>query len=589
MSRKHLLKDSALERLGTLLAAVQNAEAADTEWRARANIHFLRNYTTEPLDPYITFHLMRDDLLPEITHGGYGTMVQELLDPKSPIASNPPDMLMLSQLVEFLDPAAVDSGWRADAAIRELNALLETLVAQDSSLVIANTFVAPIDVILDEQQSSWQQEIDRLNAALQDFAARHADRIVICDWSALIANLGDRKFIDRRFWRSSQAPFRPVFLDLYARRIASFVRARFGLAKKLLVLDCDNTLWGGIVGEDGLSGIELGPDSAHGAMFKHFQQQVAALHQQGVMVAICSKNNEADVWEVLENHPHAILRKTQLVTWRINWEDKASNIASMVRELNIGMDSVVFVDDNPRELALIADRLPEVTLLAVPDDLSAYENLLTRDGLFQTVSQSAEDRSRTRMYQEQHARSEERNRFEDLDNYLKSLETVARIGIADKESIGRIAQLTQKTNQFNLTTRRYTEAEIRAILSDPNSAVFVMAVSDRFGDMGKTGVFIAKRTGDLTTIDTLLLSCRILGRRLEIAFADQCMQSLERDWGVTSWRAEYIATRKNQQTESFWEQLGFHVVEGDDSRKTYASEPNSRDADYSSIIIVEKE
>lgn len=192
MSRKHLLKDSALERLGTLLAAVQNAEAADTEWRARANIHFLRNYTTEPLDPYITFHLMRDDLLPEITHGGYGTMVQELLDPKSPIASNPPDMLMLSQLVEFLDPAAVDSGWRADAAIRELNALLETLVAQDSSLVIANTFVAPIDVILDEQQSSWQQEIDRLNAALQDFAARHADRIVICDWSALIANLGDR-------------------------------------------------------------------------------------------------------------------------------------------------------------------------------------------------------------------------------------------------------------------------------------------------------------------------------------------------------------------------------------------------------------
>jgi FkbH-like protein len=587
VSRKQLLKESALERLATLLAAVEAAARSDAPWRAEARIHFLRNYTTEPLDPYLRFHLMREDLRPTITHGGYGTVAQELLDPESDVSKTPPDILVLSQLVEFLDPAATRDGWTADVAIAELTALLKTLVDQSSALVVANTFIAPINRLMEDPDPAIRGEIRRLNDKLRSFVEENTDRIVICDWSEASAGISTADLVDTRFWRSSQAPFRTVFLDRYARQIASYVRAGKGLTKKLLILDCDNTLWGGVVGEEGHSGIQLGPDSRPGEYYYRVQQLIVDLHQRGVMIALCSKNNEEDVWQVFDEHPHAVLQKSHLVAWRINWDDKAQNIGSIVRELNIGMDSVVFIDDNPRELALIAEQLPDITLLAVPEDLSLYERKIVQDGWFNSVSRSEEDKRRTRMYRDEHARSEQKQRFRCLDGYLRSLETVARIGPVGEAEISRAAQLTQKTNQFNLTTRRYSEADIRGFVADADSAVFIMAVSDRFGDMGNTGLFIARRDGASAIIDTFLLSCRILGRRLELAFADQCMRSIEEHWKVCEWRAEYIATRKNRQTEHFWEMVGFRSVGEDSAAKLYISGIGSRIVDYQEIITVE--
>jgi FkbH-like protein len=589
VSRRDLLKESALNRLASLLAAVDKAARAKAAWRAEARIHFLRNFTTEPLDPYLAFHLMRDDIRPTITHGGYGTAIQELLGKNPDNSEGLPDVLVLSQLVEFLDPSVARKGWVADAAVAELSAILHTLIDRSSAVVVANSFIAPIDQALEYASPGIQRGIDQLNDALRAFADRHPDRIFICDWSSASAGIAVSKLLDMRFWRSSQAPFRPLFLDRYARQIASFVRASVGLARKLLILDCDNTLWGGVVGEEGLSGIQLTPDGVPGQYYYRVQKRVVELHREGVMIALCSKNNEEDVWEVLDKHPHAPLQKSHLVGWRIDWNDKASNIDSLVRELNIGMDAVVFVDDNPRELALIAQRLPDVTLLEVPEDLSLYEHYLLRDGWFQTITQSEEDRQRTRMYQEENARSEAQQLYQDLDDYLESLKTVARIGPIDDGSVSRVAQLTQKTNQFNLTTHRYSEADIRAFAADPDAAVYMMTVQDRFGDMGKTGVLIARREGHTAVIDTLLLSCRILGRRLEIAFVDQCMQALQWRWAPADWRAEYIATRKNQQTGSFWKDIGFRIVEDDESHKTYAADSIPEMSDYGRIITVELE
>ena len=589
MSRRQLLKDSALDRLASLLAAVDEAERLETAWRAEARIHFLRNFTTEPLDPYLAFHLMRDDIRPIITHGGYGTAMQELLGKEPGNSAGIPDVLVLSQLIEFLDPSATKKDWVADAAVAELSVILQTLIDRSSAVVVANSFIAPIEQVLEGTSPGLQRGIDQLNDALRAFAGGHPDRIFVCDWSSATSGMAASKLLDMRFWRSSQAPFRPAFLDRYARQIASFVRASKGLAKKLLILDCDNTLWGGVVGEEGLSGIKLAPDAEPAKHFYRVQQHIVELHRRGVMIALCSKNNEEDVWEVLDKHPHALLEKSHLVGWRINWDDKASNIASLVRELNIGMDAVVFVDDNPRELALIAQRLPDITLLQVPEDLSLYEHYLLRDGWFQTMTRSDEDRNRTRLYQEENARSEAQRLYQDLDDYLESLETVARIGPMDDASVSRIAQLTQKTNQFNLTTRRYSEADIRAFAADPDAAIYMMDVEDRFGEMGKTGVLIARRQGHAAVIDTLLLSCRILGRRLEIAFVDQCLQALQKRWAPADWHAEYIATRKNQQTESFWKDMGFRVIEDDESHKTYAADSIPEMPDYGRIITVESE
>ena len=463
------------------------------------------------------------------------------------------------------------------------------LLDRTDAFVALNSFIPPVDTLIDASGDDVAEERERLNTAVLELVAAHPDRLAVCDWGELLTDGDAARSIDKRFWESSEAPFKPAFLDGYARQIAGVVRAVNGLTKKCLILDCDNTLWGGVVGEDGLDGIQLDTESGPGSAFRRFQEQAVALQEQGVMLALCSKNNEADVWEVLDNHPHAVLGRSNLVAWRINWDDKASNIASLLDELNIGADSVVFVDDSARELALIADRLPDVTLLAVPENLSDYPTLLTRDGLFVSVTASSEDRDRTRMYQEQSERRESEQRFADLSEYLSSLQTTVRIEALDDANVPRAAQLTQKTNQFNLTTRRYTEAELRAFADATDSAVFTMTVSDRFGDLGLTGVFIARLAGDDAIIDTLLLSCRILGRRLEMAFVDQCMQALEDRWAIGKWRAAYIPTRKNRQTEGFWDSLGFMRVGEDENGKQYSSGVGPRDRDYLDVMTVESE
>lgn len=572
-----------------MLDAIQAAESSDDPWRDDARLHVLRNYTTEQLDPYLKFHLMREDLALNVTHGGYGTVAQELLDPESPVLSADPDAIVLSLLIDFLDPEVGSPAWTSQLAIEELNTYIELLLNKTSSLVIANCLIPPVELLDRNPANSLLAEIDRINEYLLKLAGANDSRLVVCDWRSMpgIDDLGSA--IDRRFWKSSQAPFRSDFLDAYARNIAGYVRAIKGLSKKCLILDCDNTLWGGVIGEDDIAGIVLDTNNAPGLYYRQFQQQVVALKDQGIMVALCSKNNEADVWRVLNEHASAVLNKGHLVAWRINWEDKASNIAAIVNELNIGMDSVVFVDDSPRELNLVAEKLPEVSLLQVPENLEDYDALLTRDRFFTSVAMSREDRERTRMYQQQSARSVAQQQFSDLTDYLKSLDTVATISTTDGETVARVAQLTQKTNQFNLTTRRYTEADIRRYIERSDAAVFHMAVRDRFGDMGITGVFIAVRSGDKSVIDTLLLSCRILGRQLEFAFVDQCMLRLEEDWRIGSWETEYIPTRKNQQTADFWDRLGLHVAGNDDEAKRYQAVAGQRDCSYEDIITLESE
>ena len=269
-----------------------------------------------------------------------------------------------------------------------------------------------------------------------------------------------------------------------------------------------------------MQGIELHDEQSPGIHYRNFQEAAIRLHDQGVMLALCSKNNEDDVWDVLENHPFCVLQKSHLVGWRINWQNKAANLASLAEELNIGLDSVVFVDDSPQEQALINELLPEVLVLPVPDDIVGFANILGEDRLFDTLMQSDEDRVRTKMYQNEAQRRQPQTNFEDLTEYLSSLQTVMHVFEVGNSTKTRVAQLTQKTNQFNLTTRRYSEADIDRFIGNENTAVYAMSVEDRYGDMGITGVFIARREKLSATVDTMLLSCRVLCRQLEFAFAE---------------------------------------------------------------------
>ncbi len=385
-----------------------------------------------------------------------------------------------------------------------------------------NTFVPPyysdFGISSAKDLSSHHNEVLQLNQLIREYVLSNSARFVLVDWERFVRLLGAGESMDYRFWYMSKAPFKKAFLDLYALELVKMARALKGKSKKCLILDCDNTLWGGVIGEDGLQGIKLDRHSYPGNIFYEFQKSILRLHDRGVLIALCSKNNEQDVWDVLEGHPDCLLKREHLSAWRVNWSDKASNISDLAAELNLGLDSFVFVDDNPVECGLIQDMLPEVTVLQVPDKLYTYPQLLKCDGLFDTLSFSTEDRQRSQMYRDESNRKHEQAKFETLDQYLASLSLSIKVHPAKEDEVPRVAQLTQKTNQFNLTTRRYSEAKISGLSKDPEWTVMSLFVRDKFGESGLTGVLIAHKDGDVGIIDSLLMSCRILGRNIEKAF-----------------------------------------------------------------------
>ena len=357
--------------------------------------------------------------------------------------------------------------------------------------------------------------------------------------------------------------------------------------KKCLVLDLDNTLWGGILGEDGVAGIKIGGEYP-GKAFEWWQQALKRLKDSGVMLAVCSKNNEADVLEAWERNPFMVLRKDDFVAWRINWQDKATNVRELASELNIGLDSMVFVDDNPAERELIRQMLPMVAVPEFPEkpyQLMSFFETLTRE-YFRVYAINREDKTKTEQYKANALRTAEQAKFADFDDYLRSLEIKIDVMPLDDFNRPRLAQMTQKTNQFNLTTHRYSEDDIQHMAND-RCLVYALSVSDRFGDNGITGEIILRPKGnDTMIIDTLLLSCRILGKGIEFAFLDTIL-NLTASKGVKTVEASYIKSAKNAQVADFYDRAGFTMTHATETEKHYRLELRQNRAikDYYSITI----
>jgi FkbH-like protein len=334
------------------------------------------------------------------------------------------------------------------------------------------------------------------------------------------------------------------------------------------VLDCDNTLWGGVVGEDGIAGIKLGA-SAPGSGFVEFQAAILDLYHRGILLAINSKNNEADVLEVLEHHPQSLLRPRHFAAMRVNWNDKATNLREIAAQLNIGLDALVFADDNPVECRLVRERVPEVVTIELPSDPSRYARLLRDLPYFDTLTLSDEDKRRTEMYRAEAQRSQLQASSGSMDEFLASLEMVLTLRAGDPFTTPRIAQLTQKTNQFNLTTRRYTEAEIEAAIADPRRTVVCAELTDTFDRSGIIAVAITHDEGDSgegeTIIDTLLMSCRVIARGVEHALIAH-VASEARARGRRVLVGEFLPTAKNGQVAGLYERFGFRERPGSQGR-----------------------
>ncbi|MBK34484.1 MAG: hypothetical protein CME26_03010 [Gemmatimonadetes bacterium] len=521
-------------------------------------VMFLRNFTIEPIAPFLKYHLLRDEIRAELGFGNYGDYVQAILSGDIKVNGSDPDVIVSSLLLEPFHKDFEISNWEDDPGPR-IEALFDAILERTRAVVVANTFLRP-DPVLFGHRRAGDRSLDirttGLNQVIREYAEFHPSRFVLIDFEAILMRFGAKASLDARSWYSSLAPFRFDFLDRYAREIGNVIRSLRGHAKKCLVLDCDNTLWGGVVGEDGIKGVDLDPNGNPGRIYYDFQKSVLQLESRGVVLALCSKNNEEDVLDLLDQHPHCLLNRDHIAAHRINWLPKHQNLSSLSDELNLSTDSMVFVDDSEVEQGLIESLMPEVMVLPVPQKLHQLPRLFLEHDPFDVLSKTEEDRSRTRMYQEQQGRKRYKERLGSVEEYLKSLGTCVRVHEATSEEIARVSQLTQKTNQFNLTTRRYSEAEIQAMAGDEESAVYTLSVSDRFGDSGLTGVFIAKRKQETGRVDTFLMSCRVLGRELETAFASECINHLCASWGNLYWTAEYIPTSKNEQTADFWPSFG---------------------------------
>jgi FkbH-like protein len=376
--------------------------------------------------------------------------------------------------------------------------------------------------------------------------------VLDADWlagqcGAAWAGLHKQQFMGSR-------PLADELASQLAAEIAAFCAARKGFVRKCLAVDFDNTLWGGVVGEDGVAGVQLA-GGFPGNLYTELQKEIRALKERGVMLAAISKNNETDAWDVFKQRPEMILQQTDFSARRINWQDKAANLRELALELKLGLDAFVMLDDNPVERDLISEVLPEVEVCPVGDPLEMLR-WLTRCRHFDTLAFTREDALRAKSYAAAEARSELAAQTVNLEEYLHSLNTQIEVGCNSAEQVARVAQLTQKTNQFNLTTRRYTESEIQKKIHDPCWRVFWCSCRDRFADEGVIGAALVKIAGDEYSLDTFLMSCRVLGRSVERAFVGSICQYAQTA-GAKTIRGEFIPSAKNAQAEKFYETCGF--------------------------------
>ena len=554
-------------------AAAENALAKITPEGSNMpvlKIAILRNFILDPVIPVIKGEAMLSGFYPEIYLGDYDTIAQDVLNPQSALYQFQPDLVIVAQWLEVLAPALVNRfpslsaeqvNIEVDRVLTTLNEFISALRQHTNIPILVNNFPLsshPTHGILDAQSENYQgHTIMILNQELLRCLQLMRD-VYLVDYMNLMARVGSAQGIDERYWQMGRAPIGRAALVPFGQEYGKFIRALRGKTRKCLVLDCDNILWGGIIGEEGLKGIQLGADYP-GSCYQALQREVLNLHDRGVILALCSKNNEAEVLEVLRTHPEMLLCEENFSTWQINWDDKATNLRRIAQDLNIGLDSLVFVDDSQFECDLVREQLPAVAVLQLSSDPSSFRAKLSAQGYFDSLTFSSEDKERNRMYRDQTKRKELTVSTGSLEEYYAKLEMVAEIGKADEISIQRIAQLTQKTNQFNLTTRRYTEGDIRTFTENPEFDVFYLRLQDRISDMGLIGVAIMKYNGVEAEIDTFLLSCRAIGRGVEEALMAQVLNSA-RERGCKKVIGRYLITHKNEQVADFYGQQGFALM-----------------------------
>lgn len=495
----------------------------------------------------------------------FGQYWQELTDPESPLHAFRPDAILVSLdayhlaqgMTAGMDTA--DATAARDAALARVKEIW-TLARQAFRCPILQQAALPVHpaVLGDNEHrlpGSRAGFITHFNHALREMADRERVDILAIDTRA--ARDGIAQWHDVGLWHRSKQEIAPAAAPMYGDHVGRWAAAVRGRSYKCLVLDLDNTVWGGVIGDDGLEGIVLGQGSPLGEAYVAFQDHARELARRGIILAVCSKNDEANALEPFERHPDMILKRGDISSFVANWSDKPSNIRAIAQELNIGLDSLVFIDDNPFERDLVRRELPMVAVPEVSDDPVYYPTALADAGYFEGLSVTDEDRERTSQYQGNKARDALKDSVTDLDSYLRGLEMRLIWRGFDRIGLQRIVQLINKSNQFNLTTRRYTEEDVLAVMEDPDAFGLQLRLQDRFGDNGIIAIAIGRKQNPSDVlIDTWLMSCRVLGRQVEPTTLNLIALQAAR-LGGKRLIGEYRPTNKNGMVRDHYDKLGF--------------------------------
>ena len=539
----------------------------------------IHTYTSDLLDPWLELAAAMHGMMLSTYHAPYGISLQEA-ESGSALIQHRPDVTVLLLQRQDLHPglgqplASLTPDEQAtlrQATLDRLRGLLGQFRNQPIGhlvITLLPAIVAPglgrFDSQSERSEAYWWAQ---LKSELGAMARETLRATSFLDLDLLMQDIGRRNFFDLRFWYSAQYPFSNTAALGLAQQIAGIGAGLKSPKAKVIALDADNTLWGGVIGEDGLHGIRLGPEYP-GNLYLAFQRRLLDYQQRGFILVLCSKNNAADVDQVLDEHPHQLIRHEHLAARRVNWQDKPENLLALAQELNLGLDSFVFVDDSAHECAAVRHRFPEVEVVQVPAKPLLVPFCLEAVARLEVLALTAEDQAKTQMY----AQERQRRRLQQaadasgtqVEDYLASLQMVMRVGFDDGNHVPRLAQLTQKTNQFNLTTRRYDEQQIRTWIDADDRLVSHFSLSDTFGDSGIVGLALWRLMDDgQAELDSFLMSCRVIGRRAEQAFLRAQLEKLS-EKGVREIVADFIPTAKNAPVRDFLPEQGF--VQGDDGR-----------------------
>jgi FkbH-like protein len=527
-------------------------------------IAILGGSTTNEVADLLEIYLLASGFKPELHHSEYGRYYEDaVLDPTGLIAFAPDIVYIHTSClnVQAMPPVySSESEFQVfvGAEVGRYRQIWESIERNLSAQIIQNNFELPALAVLGNfgavSYGGATRFLQALNAEFSRIAERDP-RLMLQDIHGLAARIGMNRWFDWNRYFSYKILMTIEANAMVARSLASMVRAIYGKSRKVLVLDLDNTIWGGTIGDDGVEKIQIGRETPVAEAYTAFQEYCLTLHKRGILLAVCSKNNE-ETAKLGFGHPDSVLKLEHISCFKANWEPKHENIMAIARELNLGVESFVFVDDNPAERAIVTAQIAGIAVPDIGSEVSGFATIIEEGRYFEAVSMSQEDLSRTALYRSNSERTSFEAKFADYGDYLDSLAMTAEIEGFKPLYIERIAQLTNKTNQFNLTTRRYTPAEIEAIMLDERYIGIYGKLIDRFGENGLISIVLGRRELDVLHLDLWLMSCRVLKRDMELAMLDVLVEHA-RSANITTLWGDYLPTRKNGMVADHYEKLGF--------------------------------